>query len=176
MNALTRWSVLLALASAFDALAADMSALQTEYAFEARVTVDGPLVIGQSAHGLRRVIPITGGEFAGPKLRGKVVPGGADWQHVRPDGVLEVHAKYTLQTDDGVLILVENRGLRHAPADVMERLARGESVPRGSYYFRTTAQLEAPLGSKYEWLNRAVFVGVAERYPDAAVIQFFSVK
>jgi hypothetical protein len=151
-------------------------ALSSEFAFEARVTVDKPLVVGQSSHGLRRVVPITGGTFAGPKIKGKIVPGGADWQFVRPDGVLEVLAKYTLETDDGVLISVDNRGMRHASPAVMERLTKGERVPGSEYYFRTAASFEAPLGSKYEWLNRAMFVGVAERHPDAAVIRFYKVN
>jgi hypothetical protein len=150
--------------------------LQAEFVFEARVQVAAPLVIGQSAHGLRRVVPITGGTFAGPAIKGKVVPGGADWQFVRPDGVLEVQAKYTLQTDDGALIMVENNGMRHASPTVMERLTKGEMVPGSEYYFRTSARFEAPNGGKYEWLNRAIFIGVAERHPDAAVIRFYRVK
>ena len=150
--------------------------LRTEFVFEARVKVDKPLVIGQSAYGLRRVVPITGGSFAGPAIKGSVLPGGADWQFVRPDGVLEVQAKYTLKTDDGALITVENRGLRHASPAVMERIGKGELVPPSEYYFRTTAQFEAPAGSKYEWLNRAVFIGVAERHPDAAVLRFYQVQ
>lgn len=158
------------------ASASDSPTLGTEFVFEARVKVDKPLVIGQSSHGLRRVVPILGGTFLGPNIKGKVVPGGADWQFVRPDGVLDVQAKYTLETDDGVLIMVENRGMRHASPAVMERITKGELVPPSEYYFRTTAQFEVPNGSKYEWLNRAIFVGVAERQPDAAVIRFYRVK
>lgn len=152
------------------------AAISSKFAFEARVTVDKPLVIGESSHGLRRVVPITGGTFAGPSIKGKVLPGGADWQYVRPDGVLEVLAKYTLQTDDGALIMITNTGMRHAPPAVMERLTKGEMVPGSEYYFRTTASFEAPAGGKYEWLNRAIFVGVAERHPDAAVIRFYKVE
>lgn len=121
-------------------------------------------------------IPITGGNFAGPGIKGRVVPGGADWQFVRPDGVIDIHAKYTLETDDGVLIMVDIRGVRRAFPAVMERLSKGHSVPTGEYYFRTVAQFEAPLGSRHEWLNRAAFVSVAERYPDAAVIRFHRVN
>jgi hypothetical protein len=155
--------------------AAPVPALRAEFVFEARVKVDKPLVIGQSAHGLRRVVPISGGTVSGPALKGTVVPGGADWQFVRPDGVLDVQAKYTLQAEDGTLIMVDNRGLRHAPPAVLERMAKGEQVPGNEYYFRTSAQFEAPIGSKYEWLNRSVFIGVAERHPDAAVIRFYKV-
>jgi hypothetical protein len=157
-------------------MSAEPPAVQTEFVFEARVLVDKALVVGQSSHGLRRVVPIIGGTFAGPNIKGRVVSGGADWQFVRPDGVLDVQAKYTLETDDGVLIMVDNRGIRHASPAVMERLTKGEMVPGTEYYFRTTAQFEAPNGSKYEWLNRAVFIGVAERHPDAAVIRFYKVK
>ena len=156
--------------------AEEASSLQTAFVFEAHVTVDKPLEIGQSPYGLRRVVPITGGTFAGPDIKGRVVPGGADWQFVRPDGVLDILAKYTLETDDGVLITVENRGMRHAEPAVLERLSQGEKVDAGEYYFRTSAQFEAPVGSKYEWLNRAVFIGVGERLPGAAVVRFHRVK
>jgi hypothetical protein len=172
-----KFAMCLTLLLASPAFSADTKpALQSEFAFEARVTVDKPLVIGQSSHGLRRVVPITGGTFSGPLLKGKIVSGGADWQFVRPDGVLDVMAKYTLETHDGVLLSIENRGMRHASPAVMERLTKGEMVPGSEYYFRTVAQIEAPLGSKYEWLNRALFIGVAERHPDAAVIRFFKVN
>jgi hypothetical protein len=169
-------SALLASGAISSVRAADAPPVETQFAFEARVTVDKPLVVGDSAHGLRRIVPITGGTVSGPLFKGRVVPGGADWQFVRPDGVLEVLAKYTLQADDGTLILIENRGLRHASPAVMERITKGENVDPKEYYFRTTAQFEAPRGSKYEWLNRAVFVGVAERQPDAAVIRFYKVN
>jgi hypothetical protein len=170
------WVVAMSLLTSSAMSAEPPTTVQTEFVFEARVLVDKPLVIGQSSHGLRRVVPIIGGTFAGPGIKGRVVSGGADWQFVRPDGVLDVQAKYTLETDDGVLIMVDNRGLRHASPAVMERLTKGEMVPGSEYYFRTTAQFEAPIGSKYEWLNRAVFIGVAERHPDAAVIRFYRIK
>ena len=157
-------------------LVAQQSSAATEFAFEARVTVQAPLVVGKSSHGLRRVVPITGGTFEGPNIRGRVVPGGADWQFVRPDGVLAVEARYTLETADSVLIMVTNRGLRRASQAVMDRLARGAPVDPSEYYFRTTAEFEAPVGSKYEWLNQSVFVGVAERRPDAAIIRFYRVR
>jgi hypothetical protein len=76
-----------------------------EFVAEARVSVDKMLVVGDSSHGLRRIVPILGGSVEGPRLKGRVVPGGADWQFVRPDGVLELEAKYTLETHDGVLIM-----------------------------------------------------------------------
>lgn len=158
------------------AQAAPPPSAATEFAFEARVTVQTPLVVGPSSHGLRRVVPITGGTFEGPNIRGRVVPGGADWQFVRPDGVLSVEARYTLETADSVLIMVSNRGVRRGPPAVIARLGRGEPVDPSEYYFRTTAEFEAPVGSKYAWLNESVFVGVAERRADAAIIRFYRVR
>jgi hypothetical protein len=148
----------------------------TEFAFEARVTVHAPLVVGPSSHGLRRVVPITGGTFDGPNIRGRVVPGGADWQFVRPDGALSVEARYTLETTDSVLIMVTNRGIRRGPPEVVARLGRGEAVDPSQYYFRTTAEFEAPVGGRYAWLNESVFIGVAERQRDAAIIRFYRVR
>lgn len=149
--------------------------MPTRFAFEARVSVAAPLIVGDSSQGLRRVVPITGGTFDGPRIRGKVVAGGADWQVVRPDGVLAIDAKYTLETSDGVLIMVTNRGMRHGPPEVIEQLTRGEAVDPSRYYFRTVAQFEAPLASAHAWLNRALFVGIAERAPRAAIVRFHEV-
>ena len=86
-----------------------------EHVFTVQVAVAPPLVIGESSRGMRRIIPILGGQVEGPRLRGEVLPGGADWQYVRPDGVLQLTARYTLRADDGALIQVVNRGLRHGP-------------------------------------------------------------
>ena len=149
--------------------------VRTRFAFEARVSVAAPLIVGESSQGLRRVVPITGGTFEGPRIRGKVVAGGADWQVVQPDGVLALEAKYTLETSDGVLIMVTNRGMRHGPREIIERLTRGEPVDPSQYYFRTVAQFEAPLASAHAWLNRALFLGIAERAPGMAVVRFHEV-
>jgi hypothetical protein len=150
--------------------------LLTEFVFEARVKVDKPQVVGQSSHGLRRVVPILGGLINGPALKGQVLPGGADWQTVRPDGAWDLLAKYTILTDDGTLILVENRGIRYGKPDVMERLGKGEKVDPSEYYSRTVATFEAPRASKYEWMNHTLFVSNAERQPDAAIVRFYKVN
>jgi len=150
--------------------------LRTEFAFEARVKVDSPLVIGQSSHGLRRVVPILGGSISGPALAGKVLAGGADWQYVRPDGAWELQAHYTIQTDDGVLIMVENRGVRYGKPGVLERLAKGEKVDPGDIYCRTVATFEAPRDSRYEWLNRTLIITAVERTPDSAIVRFYKVN
>lgn len=149
--------------------------LDTEFVLEARVAVATPLELGETPYGRRRVIHITGGHFAGPRLSGTIVPGGADWQVIRPDGVTELTALYELKTDDGVLIHVTNRGLRHGPAEVMQRLARGEPVDPASYYFRTAPVFEAPSGP-YEWLNRSVFVAIGARSARDVLVRVFEVR
>ena len=98
---------------------------QLELIFAADVSVGPPLDCGDVGKGARRIVPITGGEFSGPNIRGKVLPGGADWQILRGDGVSELEARYTLQTDDGALINVRNLALRHGPPEVMAALAAG---------------------------------------------------
>ena len=140
--------------------------LQAEFVLEARVTCDPVLVVGASKRGKRQLIPITGGEFSGPGIEGKVLPGGADWQLVRPDGVLEIEARYTIQTDDGIHISVCNRGIAVYPPTA-------ESV-----YVRTTPQFEAPVDSPYAWLNKAIFVGTVQpisRQPLIVQVRVFRV-
>jgi Protein of unknown function (DUF3237) len=135
----------------------------------------GPLRdLGPAPHGRRRIVPILGGTVQGPRLEAEVMPGGADWQRVRADGVVELVARYTIRTVDGVEIAVVNRGLRHAAPETMARLTRGEPVDPALVYCRTTPQFEAPTGP-YEWLNRSVFVGSAARMPDRVRIEVFEV-
>jgi hypothetical protein len=149
--------------------------LRTEYVFTAHVRVGPALIVGPGPLGLRRYVPIIGGTVHGPLLNGTVVPGGGDSQFVRTDGVLELEARYSIRTDEGLLAMVINSGLRFGTAEVIERLARGEPVQPAEYYFRTTARIEAPSGSRCDWLNRAILVGTAERTADAAIVHFYRV-
>jgi hypothetical protein len=145
-----------------------------EFVFELNATLDAAIAIGETPHGVRRVVPITGGRFEGPEIRGTILPGGADWQVVRGDGANELEALYLLRTDDGVVIQVRNRGLRHGPPDVMRRLAAGETVDPGEYYFRAVPSFAAPAG-KYEWLNRSIHVCTGARYGGAIRLWFYRV-
>ena len=142
--------------------------------FEARGVLDASIVVGDTPAGLKRVVPILGGEFAGPRIRGTIVAGGADWQYVRADEVTVVEARYLLRTDDDVLIEVHNRGIRHGPPEVMRRLADGENVDPGEYYFRATPVLTAPSG-KYEWLNRSLFVCSGARQATAITLWVYQI-
>lgn len=125
-----------------------------ELAFTAHVQVAPMQTIGELPGGLGRVIPITGGTFEGPRLRGKIIPGGADWQLVRPDGVTELRAHYGLQCEDGAIIQVHNHCLVTAKPGGEGRLVR------------SVLTLEAPKGP-HDWLNKGVFVGTLNAPGDA---------
>ena len=133
-----------------------------------RIAAAPPQKLGTVPHGIRSIIPVTGGDFEGPRLRGKVLPGGADWLLLRSDGVLELDLRVTLQTDDDALIYMSFQGLRHGPPDVIGALGRGEVVDPASYYFRTLPRFETSAAA-YAFLNRIVTVGVGETRPDGAV-------
>ena len=145
------------------------------FAFEVRATVGAPLEVGTVAQGRRRIVPITGGTFEGPGLRGKVMNGGADWQIIRADGFTELDTRYTLETDKGQIIYVQNPGMRHAPPDVMKKLLAGEAVDPALVYFRTQPRFETS-APELQWLTRSLFVGLGERYPSEVVIRFFRVE
>ena len=138
------------------------------------VEIAAPLSVGRLEVGERRIINITGGYFKGERMSGVILPGGADWQIIRPDGITVVEARYTLQTDDGALLYVDNRGLRHGPEDVMKRLAAGETVDPNLYYFRTTPVFETGAPA-YSWLNGVVAVAVGERHADRVIITVYEV-
>jgi Protein of unknown function (DUF3237) len=143
--------------------------------YTSRIDIAAPLDVGKSPHGQRRVINIMGGAFSGPRLSGRILPGGADWQVVRSDGVVEVDARYTLETDDGALIYITNWGLRHGPPGVIARLGAGDKVDPGEYYFRTTPVFETG-APEYAWLNGIISVAVGERRADAVIITAYEVK
>lgn len=149
--------------------------IATEFLFEVRVTLEPARDLGDTPLGRRRIIGITGGTFSGPRAAGRVLPGGADWQVIRADGVACLDARYTLETSDGALIYVQNRGYRHGPADVIGRLARGEDVDPALYYMRTTPWFETS-DARYAWLNRSICVGTGARRAAAVELDFFEVK
>jgi hypothetical protein len=134
-----------------------------EFVYEAGGALGEAIPIGQTYDGTRRIIPIFSGPVEGPNIRGSLLGQGADWQVTRADGVTVADATYAIETDDGVVIQIRNRGLRHGPAEVMQRLARGEDVDPAEYYFRTVPEFIAPVG-KYDWLNRSIFVCAGARY------------
>jgi hypothetical protein len=135
----------------------------------------GPIrTLGAVPHGERRVVAILGGVVRGPRLEGEILPGGADWQYLRSDGILELVARYLIKTSAGPEIAVTNRGLRRATPEVMERLGRGEPVDPALVYFRTVPSFEAPAGAT-DWLNRSLFLASAARLPAEVKISIFEV-
>ena len=145
-----------------------------EFAFEIHAEVAKPDEVGAVPGGTRRVIPILGGTFNGPGLKGKILPGGADHQLLQPDGFTQLEARYVLQTEQGEMIYVTNRGMRHGPADVLKRLNAGERVDPNLIYFRTAATLETS-APRLQWMTRAIFVCVGERFPTEVVVRFYRV-
>jgi hypothetical protein len=144
------------------------------FVFQVVAKLEKPLILGQTGIGERRIIGITGGTVKGPELNGEVVPGGADWQIVRDDGVCEISARYTLRADDGALIYVDAPGIREAPPAVIERLNSGETVDPSEYYFRTTPRLETA-AKKYAWMNRRLFVCKGIRHRNGVEIRYYVV-
>lgn len=149
---------------------------ELEFVFAAEARLAPPLQFGSTYEGQRRIIEILDGAFEGPQIRGSFVSAGAaDWQYTRGDGVTQAEATYALRTDDGVLIQVQNFGLRHGPADVIARLAAGAEVDPAEYYFRTNPRFKAPDGP-YDWLNRSIFVASGARYAESIKLWFFAVR
>ena len=149
--------------------------MQLRPLLKAEIALAPPQELGQTPQGRRRIIGITGGRFSGERLSGRVLPGGADWQIVRGDGVSQLEARYTLETDDGALIYVVNQGIRHAPAEVQARLNAGEPVDPTLVYFRTSPTFETAPGP-YDWLMRSMFVGTGERHPNGVLIRYWCVR
>src|SRR5437762_6437276 len=133
-----------------------------------QVVVPPPQKLGAVPHGTRAIAAITSGTFEGLRLRGRVLPGGGDWTLLRPDGVLELDLRLTLETDDGALIHMASFGLRHGPAEVIASLARGERVDPSAYYFRSTPRFETG-HPKYAFVNRLLAVSSGDRRAEGPI-------
>ena len=126
-------------------------AIRTEFVFEIKAGIGEVIPLGETKDGKRQAIPITGGSFSGTGIKGEVIPGGADYQLVRPDGILEVNAIYMIKTDDGAVINVDNRGIIDTTG--------------GKPYIRTAPKFTAPVGP-YDWLNKRLFISSIHVDPD----------
>src|SRR5882724_9173747 len=143
--------------------------------YRLEATVGEALDLGEIAQGRRRIVPLTGGTFTGAELNGTLLPGAsADWQIVLPDGTALGDIRYTLQTDEGDLLYVQARSVRHGSADVLERLARGQDVDASEYTFRTSTQIETAAPA-LEWLNKGVFISVGARQPVGVIYETYLV-
>jgi hypothetical protein len=143
--------------------------LRIQYAFTITVRIGEVTTAGDLGHGVRRIIPIIGGEVRGEKVNGRVLPFGADFQIIRPNELIDLEAKYAFETDDGAVVYVENKGIRFGPVELLERLKRGEPVDPKLIYFRTVPRFETG-HENYRWLMEHIFVASAARHADRVVI------
>jgi hypothetical protein len=152
----------------------DLPTLWSALLLEIDVEVAPLVSIGTTPSGEIRLVPITGGTFAGPDLKGRVLPGGADWQEARNDGTLEIRARYLLETDAGERIEVRSEGLRAARPEILALLARGEMVAADQYYFRTHVRLRTS-AARLAQLNDLLAVSVGQRMPKGVHLSVFRI-
>lgn len=131
--------------------------------------------MGTGRAGHRRIIPIIGGTVAGPRLSGRILNVGADWQTIFDGGLAELDTRYAMETHDGAIIEIINYGYRHGPKEVMERVAKGEDVDPASYYMRTHARLETG-DPRYDWVNRTLFVGIGARNKQSVNVDLYALE
>jgi hypothetical protein len=176
-----RWISLAACSFSFAAFSAGQSkplVPKLDAVFDLHLQLAKPTDVGTvGPAGMRRIVPVTGGTLSGPglpggaALKGKIQPG-ADYQIIRTDGVTELDAHYVVQLDSGDLIYINNRGMRHGPADVVAKLAAGEKIDQSKIYFRSIISIETAAKS-LDWMNKSIFVCIGERLPTEAVIHVF---
>jgi len=151
-----------------------MAEIRTRHLFALSLKISEMQNLGGTPLGDRRVVVLEGGTFEGSRLRGTVLKGGTDWILGRTDGALQLDVRLTLKTDDGELIGMTYRGVRHGPAEVIERLNRGDTVDASEYYFRTAPFFETS-SAKYGWLNRVVAIATGHRPPAGLLYEVFEV-
>ena len=143
--------------------------------FSIRAELETVTNLGHTPYGERRMIGIIGGSVSGPKLSGRILPGGADWQIIRSDGAADIKARYAIETESGALIMVTSEGLHHGPPDVMEKLARGDNVDPRHYYFRTVMRFETAAPA-VDWLNRILAIARGRREPHLVRLDVYEVE
>jgi hypothetical protein len=148
--------------------------LATKFVFSLAIKIGAPIVAGDLGHGVRRIIPILGGEVRGETINGTIFPCGADFQIIRPNGFTELEAKYAFETDDGAVIYIENIGIRFGPKALLDRIAQGEIVDPSLIYFRSVPRFETG-AANYRWLMENLFIGVGARHPDRVEIEVHQV-
>ena len=151
-----------------------MDLVSPEPIFRVRCEVADILDLGAAPFGHRRVVNLLGGTVSGARLNGRIIAGGSDWQVVAADGSLDIHARYTIESDAGALVQVDSRGMRHAPPNVLARLARGEDVDPSLYYFRTVMRFETAHPTT-AWLNKIMAIAKGAREKNAVKLEVHEV-
>ena len=157
-----------------DDLPEALKTVRTRPQFVMRLAVRAMLVVGATPGAFRRIGVVPGGTFAGERLAGEVLDGGADWQTVRGDGATTLDVRLVIKTVDDALIGMTYRGVRCGPPDVLARIDRGEDVAPESYYFRIAPLFETA-AARYDWINRIVAIGIGHRLSDGPVYSVFEV-
>jgi hypothetical protein len=152
-----------------------MPELKTTYLGELMMEVTGSYLLGEAPVGKRRLDRLDKGHFKGPKIQAEIVTGGMDILLGGTDGAVRPDVRLILKLDDGEILLIQYRGVRHAPAEVMQRIAQGERVPPDEYYLRTSLVFETA-SKNYHWMNRIVGIGVGRREPSAVFYDVFEVQ
>jgi hypothetical protein len=149
--------------------------IETRHLFTLTLQVPSIRDLGATPWGGRKIAQVTGGHFQGDRIKGTVHAGpGGDWLLLRNDGVLSLDVRITLETDDGHLIYMSYKGMRHGPKDVIDALNRGEKVDPSSYYFRMVPQFETS-SDKYSWINRLVAVATGQREASGPIYTVYEV-
>jgi len=148
--------------------------LETKYVFTITARIGEVTIAGETGLGVRRIIPIIGGEVRGERVNGKVCAFGADFQIIRPNELIDLEAKYAFETDDGATVYVENKGIPFGPVELLQKLKRNEPVDPKLIYFRTLPRFETG-HANYRWLMENLFVGSAARHADRVVIDVHQV-
>lgn len=155
-----------------DRLSEGLLSVRTRPLFTLQLSVRKLQVVGQTPTSIRRVGVVFGGRFEGERLSGEVLDGGSDWQSVRADGSTLLDVRLILKTEDGELIGMTYKGVRHGPREVIERLERGEAVDPESYYFRINPMFETA-SKTHDWLNGVLAVGLGHRFADGPIYNVF---
>lgn len=143
--------------------------------YRLEATLGVPQEVGQVSGGHRRIVPLTGGTFSGPELRGRLLAGAsADWQIVLSDGTALGDIRYTLETEGGDLLFVQSQGVRHGSREVLTRLGQGEDVDASDYTFRTSTKIEVATAG-LDWLNKGIFISVGGRQPGGVIYEVYLV-
>lgn len=149
-------------------------ALETEHLFDMVVLLEQPIAVGNIPKGNRQILMGKGGEFSGEKLRGEILPHGADWYLTRPDGVGELNVRVTLKTDDGELIYMQSQGFLRYAREVAKRVLSGTANP-DEYYLRESTVFETA-SEKYQWMNSIVAVGTGWYGPGMVGMSIYEIK
>jgi len=143
--------------------------------FTIEAELEAVVTLGSTPYGERRFVGIAGGSLKGSKLNGRVLPGGADWQVVRSDGATDIQARYIIEADTGGRVVIDSKGLRHGPPEVLEKLARGDKVDPALYYFRTVMRFETA-DPALQWLNRILALAHGQREALSVRLDVYEVK